>query len=191
MNEANLSGAQESACPPGRVAGPRAVAVWAVCCRAGVPTPAKQTGSVTPCQRGRHYNRIAAPQNVISYGGGRPCPQGRPIMAASRNPRGNTKMVTTYASDVTHWERWQREYRFGVLLIYPPEPPFQQVNALRAEHDPRSQCVGQERASCLATVTRTSASRFRSRKRSLKLTGPSSSRSPPASHPYRSTTVLS
>lgn len=47
-------------------------------------------------------------------------------------------MVTTYASGITHWESWQREYRFGVLLIYPPDPPVQQVNALRAEHDPRS-----------------------------------------------------
>ena len=48
-------------------------------------------------------------------------------------------MVTTYAADISHWETWQREYRFGVLLIYPPDPPLRQGNALRAKYDPRSQ----------------------------------------------------
>jgi len=37
------------------------------------------------------------------------------------------------------WEEWQKEYRFGVLLIYPPEPTLSRVNALREQHDPRSQ----------------------------------------------------
>lgn len=50
-------------------------------------------------------------------------------------------MVTTHAADMSHWEAWQREYRFGVLLIYPPDPPLLQVNALRARYDPRSQSV--------------------------------------------------
>ena len=36
------------------------------------------------------------------------------------------------------WEDWQKEYRFGVILIYPPEPILSRVNALRAEHDSRS-----------------------------------------------------
>jgi 2'-5' RNA ligase len=63
----------------------------------------------------------------------------RPTIADSGLPRGNAEMVTRYASDITNWESWQREYRFGVLLIYPPDPPFEQVNALRAEHDPRAQ----------------------------------------------------
>jgi len=57
------------------------------------------------------------------------------------DPRESTEMVTTYAADVGEWEAWQREYRFGVLLIYPPDPPLLQVNALRAEYDPRSQSV--------------------------------------------------
>jgi 2'-5' RNA ligase len=48
-------------------------------------------------------------------------------------------MVATYAADISRWEAWQREYRFGVILIYPPDPPLQQVNALRARYDPRSQ----------------------------------------------------
>jgi 2'-5' RNA ligase len=37
------------------------------------------------------------------------------------------------------WQPWQREYRFGVVLIYPPEPVRAVLNTLRAEHDPRSQ----------------------------------------------------
>jgi len=50
-------------------------------------------------------------------------------------------MITTYAADTSQWESWQREYRFGVLLIYPPDPPLSQVNALRARYDPRSQSI--------------------------------------------------
>jgi 2'-5' RNA ligase len=37
------------------------------------------------------------------------------------------------------WPEWQRAYRFGVILIYPPDPISSIVNRLRAEHDPRSQ----------------------------------------------------
>ena len=51
----------------------------------------------------------------------------------------NGETVTTYVADVSHWEDWQRRYRFGVLLIFPPDPPRGQVNALRAKYDPRSQ----------------------------------------------------
>jgi 2'-5' RNA ligase len=50
-------------------------------------------------------------------------------------------MITAYASTVEHWEKWQREYRFGVLLLFPPEPVRAQVNALRAAHDPISQAT--------------------------------------------------
>ncbi len=48
-------------------------------------------------------------------------------------------MVTEYASDIEHWEDWQHEYRFGVLLLFPPEPLRSIVNGLRRQHDPRSQ----------------------------------------------------
>ncbi|MBM3240985.1 2'-5' RNA ligase family protein [Candidatus Poribacteria bacterium] len=48
-------------------------------------------------------------------------------------------MVTSYEADISHWEAWQKEYRFGVLLILPPEPLFTQMNTLRARYDPRSQ----------------------------------------------------
>jgi hypothetical protein len=44
-----------------------------------------------------------------------------------------------YATAMTQWEEWQQEYRFGVLLIYPPEPLHTRINSLRAVHDPRSQ----------------------------------------------------
>ncbi len=48
-------------------------------------------------------------------------------------------MVTDYIADTSRWEAWQREYRFGVLLIYPSDPPRRCVNVLRAKYDPRSQ----------------------------------------------------
>ena len=48
-------------------------------------------------------------------------------------------IVTAYAASMEPWEPWQREYRFGVLLLYPPDPPLQAVNALRDRHDPRGQ----------------------------------------------------
>ncbi|MEM6460265.1 MAG: 2'-5' RNA ligase family protein [Planctomycetota bacterium] len=36
------------------------------------------------------------------------------------------------------WLDWQRGYRYGVLLIFPPEPLLSQVNRLRQRHDPES-----------------------------------------------------
>jgi 2'-5' RNA ligase len=48
-------------------------------------------------------------------------------------------VITQYASTISHWEDWQQEYQFGVLLIFPPDPPFTQVNTLRATYDPQSQ----------------------------------------------------
>ena len=48
-------------------------------------------------------------------------------------------MQTDYVDDVHHWDEGQRAYRFGVILILPPEPIFSQVNELRARYDPISQ----------------------------------------------------
>lgn len=63
-------------------------------------------------------------------------------------------MITDYVDDVSHWERWQLKYRYGVLLIFPPDPPLSQVNALRTQYDPQSQLdalrVALEAASCFA-----------------------------------------
>ena len=47
-------------------------------------------------------------------------------------------MLADYVDDVNHWDEGQRAYRFGVILILPPEPIFSQVNELRARYDPIS-----------------------------------------------------
>ena len=48
-------------------------------------------------------------------------------------------MLTNYAKDINHWEEWQKAYKYGVILIIPPDPPFAQMEALRKEYDPRGQ----------------------------------------------------
>jgi hypothetical protein len=48
---------------------------------------------------------------------------------------------TDYIEDMGRWEEWQREYRFGVLLLFPPDPPLTAANCLRAEYDPPSQAT--------------------------------------------------
>lgn len=58
-------------------------------------------------------------------------------------------MLTEYVADVSHWEKWQQEYRFGVLLLFPPDPFLTQVNALRDRYDPQSQ------ATCAAHISLT------------------------------------
>src|SRR5262245_36995434 len=50
-------------------------------------------------------------------------------------------MITQYESTISHWEAWQQEYQFGVLLIYPPNPLLTQVNSLRATYDQQSQAI--------------------------------------------------
>ena len=39
------------------------------------------------------------------------------------------------------WDEWQRDYRFGVLLILPPPEIAQQLDDLRAEYDPESYSI--------------------------------------------------
>ena len=48
-------------------------------------------------------------------------------------------MITEYADTMNHWKDWHYEYRFGVLLLFPPEPLRSIVNHLRSQHDPESQ----------------------------------------------------
>lgn len=50
-----------------------------------------------------------------------------------------TTFITPYARAMDGWQPWQEEYRFGVLLLFVPEPLRSRVNEIRAEHDPRSQ----------------------------------------------------
>jgi len=42
--------------------------------------------------------------------------------------------ITEYVADVSSWKPWQQEYRFGVILVVPPEPPLSEVNALRERY---------------------------------------------------------
>jgi len=43
-----------------------------------------------------------------------------------------------YVEDINGWEKWRQKYRYGVLLIFPPEPVMSQVNELRRKYDPQS-----------------------------------------------------
>lgn len=43
-------------------------------------------------------------------------------------------MVTDYAADISRWKAGQEEFRFGALMIIPPDPPRSEVNALRAKY---------------------------------------------------------
>ena len=43
-------------------------------------------------------------------------------------------MITHYATDTSTWLHWQPEYRFGVLLLIPPDPPLAAVDALRERY---------------------------------------------------------
>jgi 2'-5' RNA ligase len=52
-------------------------------------------------------------------------------------------MFIDYVENITHWESWQQSYRFGVLLIFPPDPPSSEVNNLRSQHDPQGQAICQ------------------------------------------------
>jgi 2'-5' RNA ligase len=48
-------------------------------------------------------------------------------------------MIVEYAKSVEHWEKWQLEYKFGLILIMPTEPILSIVNELRTKFDFRSQ----------------------------------------------------
>jgi len=50
-------------------------------------------------------------------------------------------MITEYTLDNSQWQEWEKEYQFGVILIFPPEPLLTKVNALRARYDPQSQAT--------------------------------------------------
>ena len=44
--------------------------------------------------------------------------------------------MITYATDISGWENWQRDYRLGLILILPPEEVSLGIDQLRAKHDP-------------------------------------------------------
>lgn len=43
-----------------------------------------------------------------------------------------------YVTDTSKWEKWQCDYRLGLILIMPPEDIARQINPLRAKYDPRT-----------------------------------------------------
>ncbi len=47
-------------------------------------------------------------------------------------------MMVDYVTDTSKWEKWQRDYRLGLILIIPPEEVARQINPLRAKYDPRA-----------------------------------------------------
>jgi 2'-5' RNA ligase len=49
--------------------------------------------------------------------------------------------VITYVTDTSKWEKWQRDYRLGLILIIPPAEVSDQINPLRAKYDPRTYAI--------------------------------------------------
>jgi hypothetical protein len=50
-------------------------------------------------------------------------------------------------SDTSRWEKWQRDYGLGLILIMPPHDVARQINPLRSRYDPKAY------ASCPAHIT--------------------------------------
>ena len=56
-------------------------------------------------------------------------------------------MKVEYVTDTSKWQKWQRDYRLGLILIMPPAVVADRINALRAKYDPPTY------ASCPAHIT--------------------------------------
>ena len=63
-------------------------------------------------------------------------------------------MITEYAMDMNGWLDWQKAYRFGVILIFPPNPPAGEVNRLRETYDPEGQSYCQAHISLTVPLPR-------------------------------------
>lgn len=46
------------------------------------------------------------------------------------------ELKVTYATDMSNWEDWQRDYILGLILIVPPPTVSALIDELRAEYDP-------------------------------------------------------
>ncbi|MGH1362171.1 MAG: 2'-5' RNA ligase family protein [Calditrichia bacterium] len=44
-------------------------------------------------------------------------------------------------TNISHWQDWQLDYRFGVILILPPDDLAKPINELRAAYDPQSAAI--------------------------------------------------
>lgn len=49
--------------------------------------------------------------------------------------------VAQYAKDCSRWEKWQLNYKYGALYIFPPKELRTNINSLRAKYDPKSQSI--------------------------------------------------
>src|SRR3990172_1303222 len=86
------------------------------------------------------WRRDAAPQGPLRSRRSRPVHRGRALdglheVGGPRVPLEEEEI----AVPEDNWPEWQKEYRFGVVLILPPEPVLSLVNGLREKHDPLSQ----------------------------------------------------
>lgn len=50
-------------------------------------------------------------------------------------------MKVKYSDKFERWDSWKQEYKYGVILITPPDPLFNVVNNLRLTYDPVSQAI--------------------------------------------------
>lgn len=50
-------------------------------------------------------------------------------------------MPAQYVVDTSSWEPWQRDYRFGVILVMPPPDVAASIDALRQTYDPKSHAI--------------------------------------------------
>lgn len=50
-------------------------------------------------------------------------------------------MLAQYVVDTSSWEPWQRDYRFGMILVMPPPHVASSINALRQALDPKSHAI--------------------------------------------------
>ncbi len=50
-------------------------------------------------------------------------------------------MLAEYVVDTSTWEPWQRDYRFGMILVMPPPHVASSIDALRQALDPKSHAI--------------------------------------------------
>lgn len=58
-----------------------------------------------------------------------------------------------YPADLSSWEKWQYEYRFGAFYIFPPAGIVETMDKLRSEFDPRSAAICQAHISLSEPLT--------------------------------------
>ena len=46
--------------------------------------------------------------------------------------------MVTYVTDTSKWEKWQNDYRLGLILIMPPPEVSRLINPLRSKYDPKA-----------------------------------------------------